>query len=74
MREGNEAPSLSTDDDKLAYMTDLFDRSKGTIRSLYVEDPNSHQKMAAGSKQAQDLDDTETPSARSDRKTPWDVP
>lgn len=74
LRDAGEAPSLSDDAAKLAYMTELFDRSKGKIRSLYVEDPNTKQKLAAGSKDAKDLEDTETASPQSDRKTQWDAP
>jgi len=74
LRDANEAPSLPDDAAKLAYMTELFDRSKGKIRSLYVEDPNTKQRLAAGSQDAKDLEDTETPSAKSNRNLQWDAP
>jgi hypothetical protein len=74
LRDANEAPNLPDDAAKLAYMTELFDRSKGKIRSLYVEDPNTKQKLAAGSQDAKDLEDTETASAKSNRNTQWDAP
>jgi hypothetical protein len=74
LHDAGEAPSLATDEAKLAYMRDLFDRSKGVIRSLMVEDPNTKQKVAAGSKDGRDLEETETARARSPRQTQFDAP
>ena len=61
LRASGEAKALKTDDEKLDYMRDLFDRSGGVIRSRYVNETGATAKYRPNEKGEADLWESTTP-------------
>ena len=61
LRASGEAKALKTDDEKLDYMRDLFDRSGGVIRSRYVNETGAAAKYRPNEKGEADLWESTTP-------------
>jgi hypothetical protein len=61
LRASGEAKALKTDDEKLDYMRDLFDRSGGVIRSRYVNETGAAAKYRPNEQGEADLWESTTP-------------
>jgi hypothetical protein len=61
LRSTGEAPFLKTDDEKVAHMTDLFDRSQGKIRTRVVEGKGGKGVLRPGQKGEMDMWETVKP-------------
>ncbi len=62
LRSTGEAPFLKTEDERVAHMTDLFDRSGGKIRTRVVQEKGATRVMRPGEKDEMDIWETVQPN------------
>ncbi len=62
LRSTGEAPAFKTDDERIAHMTDLFDRSAGVIRSRVLQQKGSARVVRPGESDEVTFWETVTPT------------
>ena len=62
LRSTGEAPAFKTDDERIAHMTDLFDRSGGVIRSRVLQQKGSARVVRPGESDELTFWETVTPT------------